>query len=111
MVSVSIQNPNAWLAKATGDLKAAKKCMQGSPDTLDSAAYHTQQVAEKALKAFLVFHAAGLPKIHDLVRLVMLCQKIDFTFVQLEQYAADLTVYATYTRYPDDWFTISQRSL
>ena len=39
----------AWLAKATSDLKSAKKLIKDDDDTLDTAAYHTQQCAEKAL--------------------------------------------------------------
>jgi len=39
-----------WIMKAKNDLKSSKKLMQGEDFVLDTAIYHTQQCAEKALK-------------------------------------------------------------
>ncbi len=108
MANASIRNPEAWLKKAEGDIKIIKKCLRDDDETLDGAVYHAQQAAEKALKAFLIFQQQEIPKIHDLLRLLKLCAKIDFSFIQLEDYAADLTMYVTYARYPDDWFVVDR---
>jgi HEPN domain-containing protein len=40
----------SWLIKAYHDLISAKKLAQDQEPVLDTAIYHTQQCAEKALK-------------------------------------------------------------
>lgn len=101
----------AWLAKVLSDLKSAEKLRTGDDETLDTASYHTQQCAEKALKAFLDFKNQHIPYTHDLQRLLELCAKHDKTFEALQSYALDLIPYATYSRYPDDRFFIDQEEV
>ncbi|KKQ32270.1 MAG: HEPN domain protein [candidate division TM6 bacterium GW2011_GWF2_37_49] len=64
---------NDWLFKAKSDLKSAKKLSKDDDETLDTAAYHTQQCVEKTLKAFLVFNNRVPPRTHDLEKLLELC--------------------------------------
>jgi len=45
-----------WLTKATNDHLSAVKLSDGDDPILDTAIYHTQQCAEKAFKAFLVYN-------------------------------------------------------
>lgn len=97
-----------WTAKASGNLQAAKKLITGDDNTLDFAAYATQQSAEKALKAFLVFKAQPIPKTHDLEKLLLTCTKFDASFQALRPDIRKLLPYATYTRYPDDYFEIDR---
>jgi len=104
-VSASILDPNAWINKAKSDLNAIRLCLKAN-ESLDVAVYHAQQVVEKAFKAFLIFHNKQVKKTHDLVNLVEQCVKIDYSFVQLNEYAFNLNGYATYARYPDDFFII-----
>ena len=47
------EHAQAWLEKVELDFASARKLAIGE-DTLDNAAYHCQQAAEKALKAFIV---------------------------------------------------------
>lgn len=82
--------------------------MRGGDDTLDDAAYFMQQSAEKALKAFLVCHHVSFRRTHDLEVLLIDCVAIDFTFIQLQQYAFDLKEYIVKTRYPDDYIEITR---
>ena len=42
----------SWLIKAYHDLISAKKLAQDEEPVLDTAIYHTQQCAEKALKGY-----------------------------------------------------------
>ena len=42
-----------WLLKADHDLAAAEKLSGGDEPLLDTAIYHCQQAAEKALKGFM----------------------------------------------------------
>ncbi len=102
---------NDWIAKAISDLKSSKKLIKDDDETLDSAAYFTQQSAEKALKGYLVFKGQPIPKTHDLEKLVTDCIKYDATFSQLFDNAEALSPYATYTRYPDDRFSIDREEV
>jgi HEPN domain-containing protein len=51
-----------WLIKAEHDLRSARRLLGDTPPLLDTAAYHCQQTAEKALKALLTLHDIPLPK-------------------------------------------------
>lgn len=91
----------AWLIKAKSDLKMALAGTK-DPETFDGAVYHTQQCAEKTLKAFLVFKKQAIRKIHDLGILLESCIGLSGDFIELKELARELNPYATYFRYPDD---------
>ncbi len=91
----------AWFIKAENDLKSAKKLMQGDPAIPDTAIYHAQQCAEKALKAYLSFKRQPVQRTHDVEYLVELCTDIDANFAQLSDDAKTLTPYNAAFRYPD----------
>ena len=69
-----------WLVKAERDLLSAKALIELSPPLSDTAIYHTQQCAEKALKVFLAYRDQEIEKTHDLRMLVNQCKKIDKSF-------------------------------
>lgn len=102
---------DAWLEKALSDLRSAKKLSKDDDETLDTAAYHTQQCAEKSLKAYLSFKKQAIPRTHDLEKLLELCVHHDVSFKLLLSDALDLLPYATYTRYPDDRFCIDREEV
>jgi HEPN domain-containing protein len=60
----------AWLAKAQSDLGTARKLANGPDTYLDTAIYHCQQAAEKAIKALLVQNDLRFEKTHDLEVLI-----------------------------------------
>lgn len=92
----------AWLIKADHDFATARK-MSTEPDAyFDTAIYHCQQAAEKAIKAFLLFHDQRFEKTHDLRLLIGLAQPLDIRFANLLPAAELLTPYATTFRYPGD---------
>jgi len=91
----------AWLYKANNDLKSASKLLGGDDPVLDTAIYHTQQCAEKALKGYLAFKSQPLKKTHDIELLVEICSALDGEFEALYDYSENLTPYATAFRYPD----------
>lgn len=99
---------DAWLAKASSDLRSAVKLSKDGDDTLDTAVYHTQQCAEKSLKAYLIFKKQRVPYTHDLEKILELCAQHDMSFKQLLSDALDLLPYAIYSRYPDDRFFIDR---
>ena len=51
-----------WLIKSRHDLRSSQRLFSDRPPLLDTAAYHCQQAAEKALKAFLALHDIPVPK-------------------------------------------------
>ena len=93
----------AWLFKADNDLKTAKKLIRDPEDViLDTSIYHTQQAAEKALKAYLAFKLQPIQKVHDLEYLVKICSTFDIRFKKLAPCAKLLQPYCFDFRYPDD---------
>jgi len=89
-----------WLWKAGSDLGSARKLAGGDDPYLDTAVYHCQQSAEKAIKAFLAFHDRTISRTHNLVALVREASELDPRFAELMDDAADLTPYGTQYRYP-----------
>ena len=91
-----------WLIKSQRDIGSARRLMEGQEPYLDTAVYHCQQAAEKALKAFLTARDMTFEKTHNLVALLALCAPFDPGFAQWEEAAAMLTPYATEFRYPGE---------
>ena len=94
----------SWLAKARRDLESAKRLASEPAPYLDTAIYHCQQCAEKALKAFLIHHNVKFEKVHNLDVLLGYCAEVDSGFDVLSDAASNLTPYATAFRYPDEFF-------
>ena len=89
-----------WIARAAEDLSAAQLLSASSPPHLGTAAYHTQQAAEKALKGFLVAANVTFPLTHDLELLLPRCESLDPAFAAHRPAARTLTPYAVRFRYP-----------
>jgi HEPN domain-containing protein len=92
----------AWLQKATQDLRGAEIDRQADPPFLEDVLFHSQQSAEKSLKAFLCWNDSSFRKTHNLVELGEACAKVDVTLEALLRKAAVLTEYAWKFRYPGD---------
>jgi len=92
-----------WLTKATHDLRTARTMHAEDDPPADVICFHSQQCAEKSVKAFLVSIDAEFPKTHDLPRLLALCVDHEPSFSVLEDDARCLTDYAVEPRYIDDW--------
>ena len=91
----------AWLAKAEDDLAWAKDTFAGH--RFGRVCFLCQQVAEKALKAYLFIHRQKLIRTHNLPRLNEKCKQFDAEFFQLHDAVDTLNSYYTDTRYPDIW--------
>lgn len=91
-----------WLTKAEHDLRSARCLFGANPPLVDTAVYHCQQAAEKAVKAFLATKDCSLQKTHLLLPLVEQCMEYDDTFSALRDAAEILTPYSTAFRYPGD---------
>ena len=66
------------------------------------AVYHSQQCAEKALKAFLIYKYHPLVKVHDLIALIGLCKRYDIDFDNFFDLAFSLDGLDVEYRYPID---------
>ena len=70
----------SWLVKAGTDLRSARILGAAEAAPLDTAIYHCQQAAEKAVKAFLVHRGVGPQKTHDIRKLTLQAAAHDARF-------------------------------
>lgn len=90
-----------WVNKAEDDFRvASRELATADQPSYDAICFHSQQCAEKYLKAFLVEHEASFPRTHVLVDLLILCLAIEADFETLRPDLEDLTVYGVQVRYP-----------
>ncbi len=88
-----------WIKQAEEDLLWAKASLKEG--ILRGACFAAQQVAEKALKAFLISKEVNVAKIHDLVMLNQKCSELEAEFTVLEPSCDMLSPYYLSSRYPD----------
>ncbi len=106
MADAASSEARAWLVKAWRDLETARRAAAGTPPFYDTAVYHFQQAAEKAVKAFLVHHGKAYEKTHDIEVLIDSACELDRDFGKLADAADALTPYATRFRYPNATFAV-----
>jgi HEPN domain-containing protein len=92
----------AWLIRARNDLSTAEFTSAHRTDLLDTAVYHCQQSAEKAVKAYLVSENLQVQKTHDIGRLLQTAATSKPDFLNYFTDADVLTPLATEFRYPAD---------
>lgn len=90
-----------WVTKAEGDfVTAGRELRARKAPNYDAVCFHTQQCAEKYLKAILQENGERVPKIHFLLELLGMILKFDGSYEFLK---ADLEVLEDYSvrfRYP-----------
>jgi HEPN domain-containing protein len=91
-----------WLDYAEEDLGVAEYLIKEKSPYLIAVSYHSQQAAEKYLKALLVLFDIDPPKIHDLDRLLDLIEPLHPAIVQELSDITILSKYAAQIRYPVD---------
>jgi HEPN domain-containing protein len=62
----------AWVEKAEDDLRLARQSRRTAKPVYDGICFHSQQCAEKYLKALLQERGTYFPRTHDLVDLLAL---------------------------------------
>jgi HEPN domain-containing protein len=97
-----------WLTLADDDLRLAELTMKDTEPVYWAAAFHSQQAAEKSLKAFLAYNEFHVEKTHDIEFLVKLCMKFSPEIEQFIETGAALSEYAVETRYPAARFEITK---
>lgn len=92
----------SWLEKSRHDLRSAKLLASDADPILDTALFHCQQAAEKAVKGFLTFRDIRFDKTHDVGHLIKLAMSVEPAFREWDEAGACLTPYAVAYRYPQD---------
>lgn len=90
-----------WMKKAEQDLKSARLLIAADEELYDTVCFHSQQVAEKALKALFVARNIEFPKTHNLLLLSNLL--LDADVMKYNEELEDLTKYAIESRYPGEY--------
>ncbi len=88
--------------KAEEDWQAAHRLSRGAKPLYNSVCFHSQQCAEKYLKAYLEEQGRGIPRTHDLIALLnqILPELPELLLIKNEM--ESLTAYAVSFRYPGD---------
>lgn len=89
-----------WVEYAEEDLIMAKSALRRSKPLTTSSCFHSQQCAEKYLKAILVSQDVEFPKTHDLLILDTLCAGAKILTGFTKEDLGRLAGYAVHTRYP-----------
>lgn len=58
-----------WLLRASEDLRAGRHDLTAQPPLVNEVAFHSQQCAEKSMKAFLAYREHAFRKTHNLTEL------------------------------------------
>jgi HEPN domain-containing protein len=90
-----------WIAKAEGDLRTAERELSVTDEpNRDAVCFHSQQCAEKYLKAALIEAGGNFPKTHDLGAILELLLPIESSLESLREEVNSLTDRAVEVRYP-----------
>jgi HEPN domain-containing protein len=100
MTGARMQLVRGWLTKAQRDLASARVLAASTPPLLDTAIYHCQQAAEKAIKGYLVFHDHQPEHTHDIELLLRTAALYADEFASWIDLGIELTPYARLYRYP-----------
>ncbi len=91
------------LIKANNDLIAAKAIL-ATGKALDAVCFHTQQAAEKSLKALLALHDVTYPWRHDLTELIEIVAPLAPEIAPLAPRIIQLTPFAVEVRYDETFY-------
>ncbi len=93
-----------WMVKAGNDLKTAQIVSGFCRHrwSFGNGGLYCQQAAEKAVKAFLIWHDQLFPKTHEIESLVEQASTLDPRFEEILDAAELLSPYAWQFRYPGD---------
>lgn len=102
---MALENPTAreWLALAGQDLQLVDLALGQPEPPVGPALFHSQQAAEKALKAAIIEDGEIPPRTHDLVALVDRLVPAHPDLADLRDGARILTPYAVAPRYPPEF--------
>ncbi len=90
-----------WVKKAEDDLTIAGREFRARKNPVyDGVCFHSQQCAEKYLKAYLNEQGIEAPRIHNLLDLLKLCKEFDSSLEILQPDLRVLERFSVGVRYP-----------
>jgi HEPN domain-containing protein len=90
----------AWVRKAEEDRRVLLQLRAARPMVHSAVCFHSQQMAEKYLKALGIEHQLTMPRTHDCEALVLLLLRIDPQLARFRLAALGLSQFAVDPRYP-----------
>lgn len=100
---MSLKSVRDWILKAESDLKVAKDELATEEPATDAICFHSEQCAEKYLKAYLIFYRQEIPRTHNVAELIYRCAEVNVQFkILLNTDIPLLTSYAVVMRYPGE---------
>ena len=96
-----------WLAKAKQDFEVAQHLVSQGADYFSAVGFHSQQAAEKYLKALLTHHQIEFPKTHNLGELLDLLVPVQPPTAGSLRDITALNPYGVEIRYPDDMLEVT----
>ena len=97
-----------WVEYAEDDFTVAKSSLRRTKPLTTPSCFHSQQCAEKYLKAMLVAKDVEFPKTHDLLILDTLCNRAGILTGYTKEDLGRLSGYAVHTRYPGNQPTLDE---
>ncbi len=92
-----------WIEKAEGDfITAGRELRARKLPNYDASCFHSQQAAEKYVKAMLQEKGQLIPRTHNLIDLLTLCLPVDPSIKMIQPNLLTLNGYATRFRYPGE---------
>ncbi|MFH0727763.1 MAG: HEPN domain-containing protein [Pseudomonadota bacterium] len=104
---VKLEFTREWIRKAENDYRTDKYLSDANEEYTYGVTFHSQQAAEKYIKAFLVWHQIEFKKTHDIALLLALASKADPELSAILNDAEELTPYGAEYRYPGDYPDVS----
>lgn len=104
-------SPEEWISYGVSDLRLARLAASDPSIRREQVCFHTQQAAEKAIKAVLLSQEIQFPLTHDIEELLEIAESKGIELPEGVREAGLLTPYAVETRYPGSWFEISEADL
>jgi len=108
-MSPKVELVREWLTLADDDLRMAELAMKDAEPVCWAAAFHSQQAAEKTLKAFLAYHEFHVEKTHEIEFLLGLCKGFLPEIERFIEKGSVLTDYAVDSRYPAPRVEVTQQ--
>ena len=91
-----------WVHKADQDIRAAESLLSDDAPLPYPSCFHSQQAAEKYLKALLTWRQVEFPKTHVIGELLDLLATVDAPLADSLAEATALNPYGVEVRYPGD---------
>jgi HEPN domain-containing protein len=97
-----------WISRAEEDYQLTVSALRRKKILIVGAVFHSQQCAEKYMKAILVLRGQSFPRTHDLVALADLCEN-NGSFLPIEADDLEkLSSFAVAVRYPGTLPTVEE---